>query len=144
MYAQHEMLSDTIEQNVLDNVGDSILKNYGQDIVDEIKEYFIENQTDSITYKKYSLIVRSIISIQDINALIENEIWYEFVNGMFDSYNYLLDIGYSDDQLAKKDNLKLAVSSVKSEQKRWYDYQGGYGGAKYIIAMLQSSIFDML
>ena len=42
MYAQHEMLSDTIEQNVLDNVGDSILKNYGQDIADEIKEYFVE------------------------------------------------------------------------------------------------------
>lgn len=144
MYEQHELLSDTIEQNVLDNVGDSILKNYGQEIVDIINEYLIDNNTDSITYTKYATLFKKVINISEINFLIESEIRYEFLNGMFDSYRYLLDLGYTDDQLARKDVLQLAIANVKSGYKTQYDYQGGYGGAKYIISILQGSIFDMM
>lgn len=144
MYLQHELLADTIEQNVLDNTGDSILREYGQEIADAVTQYMSDKNTDSITYTKYTAIVKNIIPISEINKMLEAEIRYEFLNGMFDPYDYLIDCGYESEYIANHDLLLFAVKTVKKELSETGDYHGGNGAAKYIIAIIQGPIFDLM
>jgi hypothetical protein len=140
MFKQHIKMYDNIKNNVLANVTDTILANYGDKICDEL----VQKHPIGNSFRQFSLVVRKIINRTEINKLIDFEIKYQFQKGMFNYRKYLREAGEPEKYLTNTEALKLAINLVKTDMRTDSDYHGNTGGSNYIISMIEGFIDSAL
>lgn len=138
----HNMLYDTdVAMNCVSNVIDTILDEFTDDIVYELRNKYPDGEFTSLNFAN---VVKNVVSSSDMKNMVEKEVIYEYKTGMFDAMQYLLECGYTEAEISKLDLLPTAIHATVMELKGYQSVDDRGGIVNYIIGQLEGFIYDQI